>query len=328
MVDKVNRGESVEDAPIELKGRWIDAKKAARQVAAHCNAVRGSSVLWVFGIDEKEGVIGADSGELADWISQFNSQFSEVAPSIYDLKVPVDGKTVVALIFGADRAPYVVKNEAGGHIQFEVPWREGCATRSAKRSDLLRLLTPHLQLPTLSPMGAAVTVSTNNGHHAQPEWELNWRVSIEIYIVPKENESFVIPLHDLYLDIMPTSLNIPIPSRPHIYAVHSSEFTGIDSPANSSDSIRSAATEVIVSGPGALAVYANPQTRMLDYDSDLIRLRLRMRAAGYEQSISFECDLPHMLSSSMNNIYRFERGGINLRCWSKNWVSRSIEDFD
>jgi hypothetical protein len=49
------------------------------------------------------------------------------------LGVPRGDKTLVALWFETDRAPFVVKNPEGGAITREVTWREGTAIRSATR---------------------------------------------------------------------------------------------------------------------------------------------------------------------------------------------------
>ena len=70
------------------------------------------------------------------------------------LNIPVDNKTVVALLFETDRAPFVIKNQAygspgGGSVELEVPWRENTAIRSARRSDLIRLLAPLELLPEI-----------------------------------------------------------------------------------------------------------------------------------------------------------------------------------
>jgi hypothetical protein len=41
-------------------------------------------------------------------------------------------------LFEVTRRPYVVRNpQAGAAVSLEVPWREGNATRSARRSELL-----------------------------------------------------------------------------------------------------------------------------------------------------------------------------------------------
>jgi len=152
IVDRVKRNEPIEDFRVELKSEWIDSEKAARRIAGHANAARGTSVLWLIGVDEKKGITGAKYEDLANWYTQVQTSFDGLAPRFTDLNIPVDGKTVVALLFETNRAPFVVKNPmfgkaGGGPVQLEVPWREGTSIRSATRADLLRLLSP---LETLS----------------------------------------------------------------------------------------------------------------------------------------------------------------------------------
>ena len=55
------------DSRVELKAEWPDAVDAARRIAGHANAARGDPVLWIIGLDEKRGAIGAAVNELAKW---------------------------------------------------------------------------------------------------------------------------------------------------------------------------------------------------------------------------------------------------------------------
>jgi predicted HTH transcriptional regulator len=136
-----------EDARVELKSRWpSDLSRAARQIAGHANAARGSLILWLIGVDEKTGVTGAPHEEMADWYAKLQTHFDGLAPSVTPVNVPVEGGTVVALVFDTSRAPYVVKNpafgkEKGEFIQWEVPWRGSTNTRSATRAELVTDVT-------------------------------------------------------------------------------------------------------------------------------------------------------------------------------------------
>ncbi len=53
--------------------------------------------MWLIGVDEKEGVKGAQANELATWFPKIESHFDGLAPDHVDLNIPVDGRTVVAL---------------------------------------------------------------------------------------------------------------------------------------------------------------------------------------------------------------------------------------
>src|SRR5437773_7115102 len=114
-----------EDARVEMKAAWIPAERAARHIAGHANAAKGDAVLWLVGVDEKLGVVGAGKNELATWWPQIQSQFEGVPPTMTPVSVLVEAKEVVALLFETTRFPYVVKNPAygtpaGGPVQYEV----------------------------------------------------------------------------------------------------------------------------------------------------------------------------------------------------------------
>src|SRR5262245_51170705 len=98
-----------EDARVELKSVWLPPEKAARQLAGHANSLHGESILWVIGLDEKNGVVGADKTEFSTWWSQVQAQFDGVSPSVTPLNVPVKEVEVMGLLFDTSRFPFVVK---------------------------------------------------------------------------------------------------------------------------------------------------------------------------------------------------------------------------
>lgn len=68
--------------------------------------------------------------------------------------MPTTGQSVVAVLFDTERAPFTVKNPAfgqtgGGPVELEVPWRDGTRIRSARRSELVQLLSPLAERPSL-----------------------------------------------------------------------------------------------------------------------------------------------------------------------------------
>ena len=136
VIDRVLAGKPVEDFRVELKGDWIDGHKAARRIAGHANAAGGESILWIIGIDEKSGLTDIKAADFATWWAGVQSRFDGLSPTVRELHLEVTGKALVALLFETDRAPFLVKNPAGGEISREVPWREATAVRSATRNDL------------------------------------------------------------------------------------------------------------------------------------------------------------------------------------------------
>ena len=158
IVDRVEKQQPLEDSRIELKSIWPENySKTARQIAAHANAARGESILWIIGLDETEGFIGATFEELSSWWPQVIKNFDEnIYPNLIDLNVPYKDKVLVALYFETERAPFVVKNPEGKIPHREVPWREGIKTRTAKRSDLIKLLVPIQEIPEFELLGGNI----------------------------------------------------------------------------------------------------------------------------------------------------------------------------
>jgi hypothetical protein len=246
VVDQVKRGQPNEDSRVELKSEWIEPEKAARQIAGHANAARGSTILWIIGLDEKKGVVGADYNNLANWLPAVKSSFDELAPEVFELNVPVDGKMLVALLFETDRAPYVVKNPKGGQVELEVPWRELTKTRTARRSDLIRLLEPLIYLPTIEIFTAEFTIYpvTTNGKDRTYQYD----VKIKTYITPRSRDSIFIPCHrcnlSLFLGDVTMSDWQTVRLTPPLGAIGMA----------GSHTIRASDTEAIVEGPGQLKI--------------------------------------------------------------------------
>lgn len=255
VIEQVELGQPNEDTRVELKSDWIDPSKAARQVAGHANASRGDPILWLVGVNQENGVTGVAHIELASWLPQVVSHFDGLAPEAVDLNIPHDGMTVVALFFLTDRAPYVVKNpEFGvtrGHvISLETPWREGTTTRSAKRSELVRILVPRLSLPDVEVLSAELTLA----HHDKYRWDLE----INFYISPVIGEMLVIPNHRCKADILVSPLGLSFDlseiriSPPYKGVVGGRTFN------KEPDSITAAHTrdDVLVQGPARLILRA------------------------------------------------------------------------
>src|SRR5690242_6350206 len=85
VIDQLAARHPHEDAHVELKAAWLEPQKVARQIAAHANAARGEPILWLIGVDEKTGVVGAEQKNLADWFSALRGQFDGVAPELTDV---------------------------------------------------------------------------------------------------------------------------------------------------------------------------------------------------------------------------------------------------
>lgn len=196
VIDQVESGQPHEDSIVELKSEWpTDFYRAARRIAAHANAARGERILWIIGLDEKSGILGVDHLEMANWYEQVKSHFDEITPDMIDQNVPVKGKTLVALLFATDNAPFVIKTR-GADDKLEVPWREGTRTRSARRGELLRLLLPLAKLPSLKVLDARLVVNV-----VDAQGNLKLTLVAKIYVVPAYKSEIVIPFHQCFGDL-------------------------------------------------------------------------------------------------------------------------------
>jgi hypothetical protein len=106
--------------------------------------MRGQDIVWIIGIDDDAGVIvGAEKEEVGDWYAQVCRYFDQAAPELSLTRVTsYKDRSVVALLFDTSAYPYVVtKGDKKGAFEREVPMREGTRTRSARRSEIVRLFS-------------------------------------------------------------------------------------------------------------------------------------------------------------------------------------------
>src|SRR5687767_11462689 len=95
VVDALTSNRPVEDIRLELKAAWIDPPNAARRLAAHANAARGSSILWLIGVDERNrSVTQIIPTELANWYPAVARHFDGEAPRLLvDLNILINAQT-------------------------------------------------------------------------------------------------------------------------------------------------------------------------------------------------------------------------------------------
>jgi len=286
VIQQVEAGQPNEDARVEIKADWIDPFRAARQLAGHANAARGDAILWLIGVNQETGVVGVGHKELAVWLSQVSSHFDGIAPDIIDVNVPYKNRVVVALFVNTERAPFVIKNpdfgsKSGVVIAFEVPWREGTTTRTASRSDLIRLLVPKLALPEIELLDAELSL---RGSH-----KYQWHLQMDLYITPKIGTFVVIPFHrcEVQLVLAPSNTTILL-SRIHL----TPPYRITRSLSTEPDSLTAAATgdELIIEGPARVALsaeaWSDEAPRSLDQSS--ARILARLRPAHTNQSLPIE----------------------------------------
>jgi len=179
-LDRAKAGDHVEDSSIELKDQWPDPIKTARRLAAHANAARLEPIIWVIGAKDDGTVSGAAKEDLASIWPAVEAEFEDrFAPELLrsDL-IAYDSASVLAVTWVTNRPPYVVKRSD----YFEVPWRDGTRVRSAKRHELLRMLTSTVTLPSCEPFGLEIALLHNGA----------WRIDVNAEVVPLRKDTVLL----------------------------------------------------------------------------------------------------------------------------------------
>lgn len=280
-IERVRRKQPCEDYREEVKREWpTDPRRAARQIAAHANAARGESILWVIGADEATGGIpGADPEELSAWWPRVRAHFDSEPPNLVNRNMPVDHVTVVALLFETESPPYVVKTGASP-AEREVPWREGNSTRSATRYDLLRLLTAVSPAPDVAIHdGALILESSRPGC-------LDWKLALSLYAVPRNRNPVCFPFHDcsavVAFEDRPVAFE-GLAMGPH----RPGSWPGVI-PRGSLSGVRASPTEVTFDGPGMADLEAYGRT---EAPRRPMSVSLLLTAAGSDLPVRASADL-------------------------------------
>lgn len=322
IIDVLRRGEIVEDSRVELKADWPDPKQAARRLAAHANAARGERILWLIGADEERGVVGARPEEFSRWYPQVEACFDALAPTVQDVNVPQKEGSITAMVFETDRAPFVVKNPVygspgGGSVELEVPWREARATRSARREDLVRLLTPVASLPELEVLQANLHVSErplSDEHYPEPPTAgpRTAYLNVDLYFVPRSADTVVIPFHRCRASAsLPNGQQIEfrkirlVPPTVHSYR------RGSFSSRPDSVTIDGTSSELIIGGPGGaeFRAEAEPEARPDDVQRPA-RVHIALAVAGAGSPLITDFEIPPSTRSGREIASWRYRGGL------------------
>lgn len=251
IIERVEAKQPIEDLRVELKAAWpVKHHKAARQIAAHANAARGEPILWLFGVDEQKGVTGVDYNEISNWHQAVKAKFDAISPHLTHLNVPYQGKTVVALLWETDRSPFLVKNPDGGTVALEVPWRDAGSTRTANRTDLLKILYPISKNPSFEVVGGRFVLLPGNTQCVCNEFGgvmFEGGLSLSVYITPISDERVVIPFHKCEgrLRFIDSGLSVNF---------NRVSFLPWEAPERSPSAIVYTTTEIIINGPGMAVI--------------------------------------------------------------------------
>jgi len=287
IIDSVVKGQPVEDVRVELKSEWpADEHEAARRIAAHANAAHGEPVLWLIGVDEKgRQVVGGEYSEVANWWPRVKSFFNELPPDLVHLNVPYEEKTVAALLFDTERRPFVVKVPGGGHIDLEVPWRDGTAVRSAKRRELITVLSAMHRNPTVEVLRGSLHISRNLGGRYSGTHGL----TLDVYVVPGNAEKVVIPYHHCVGTLRFTC------------AERQFAFRSVSFEKRRDATITCTPTEMITDSPGLVTIRAFPpdlaELGRIAF-SPTVCVELKLQPAGSELAVSVTAELTEGISPS------------------------------
>jgi hypothetical protein len=261
----VEKKQSPEDAKVELKAEWPQVNKMARHLAAIANAAYGERVLFLIGVDEKAFCVRSDARpvELANWLPQVSACFEGgVVPELLcDLNIPWENTHFCVLAFDTSRAPYLVKttraenresSETRKEIKdtipdYEVPWREGRRTRTARRNDLLRLLVPASTLPDIEMITGSCEFDWRNVK--EPSFGADISVRMKMFIAPLSTRPITIPFYKCRCEIVESIDGERLSDG---WDLHISPFDGEDSV-----NLKTTSSELVALGPGMCVFQAS-----------------------------------------------------------------------
>jgi hypothetical protein len=296
VIERIETGQRIEDSRIELKAAWIDPVRAARRLAGQANAARGSDILWLIGVDERKGVVGANYEELANWYAEVRAQFDGLAPRLIDLNVPVRDKTVAALLFEVDRVPFVIRNPAfgspeGGPVEREVPWREGTSVRTARRDDLLRLLSPLTKLPSFEVLdGTLEAKEWKDGNGILVDWEL----LLTLYVGATTTDVVVIPFHQCTVGL----------ELPGYLGWRPLEDISLGPPTQSF-TIQATPSELLIYGPGKVHLTASLRLPKIENLAADAKIAASLLPQGVDMSIAIDVSLVRCVPRPARNVSRW-----------------------
>lgn len=223
----------------------------------------------------------------------------------------------MAITFETDRAPYVIKNSLDGFVQFEVPWRDGTAIRSANRTELLKILVPLQRLPSIEVLSGFLTarhISENNIWH--------WHFELQLYVASTLQTRVVIPFHkcsgtlELSQYFAPTPLT-SLALRP-LKLGHGQVFSSDTPPIRpqpESLTIDGTSSELIVQGPGKFQLIAEMTTESLhgDLANTIATVRASLRPVDSESAIPIKADMAWAAGKELGHQHEKGRWSANSK---------------
>lgn len=180
-------------------------------------------------------------------------------------------------------------------MELEVPWREARATRSARREDLVRLLTPVARLPESEVLRASLQISErplSDDNYPEPPrpGPRTGHLSKDLHFVPRSAEPIVIPFHRCNVSAaigggQEIHFNKIRLVPPTVHSFHSGGFAS----RPDSVTVEGTSSELIVGGPGSAKLLGEvePETRPLGSDSPA-RILITLAVAGAELPLTID----------------------------------------
>jgi hypothetical protein len=260
----------IEDAWVEVKGAFpSDTRSIARQLAGHANTARGEPILWVFGLDERRGVVGVSYAELANWWPQVAAHFDGEAPAFADANVRAEGRALVALVFDTTAAPFVVRTTtsegAGEGKDRDVPWREGTRTRSARRHEMLGLLVPWIRVPEYEVIDVYAD-SRPSARQEEASLSLDWSIDLWLYLAPISPEPVVLPFHHTRMWVRSADDGEAWAAPRVFISIPNPQGAAFRTPATATVTV--SATEAVLTGPAMVIVSSHFTTVAEGFPAD------------------------------------------------------------
>jgi hypothetical protein len=220
------------------------------------------------------------------WYQVVRSGFEGGAPDPHVVFVTWRDLQVCALLFETDNPPYVVKNPSGkGPFQYEVSWRDGTLTRSARKHELLKILLPLQKLPEIELQEATLTAGT-----ADDRADVKWLLTMKAYVTPPPGVQIDLPFHKASFEIwLNGHRGISLPLLEHIRISPRSSYEG-----SSASRIAATSTEITLNGPGSVEIRCSGRSMRSNENPDrTTRQHIvgRVLPTHAEVARMFECDL-------------------------------------
>lgn len=289
VLDHLRSGAPLEDSRVELKSGEVPLEKLARRLAGHANAARGDTILWLFGVNESGGVTNASLRDSADWWQQIAACFHGPVPTPIEARLFVDQCTILAVAFLTGQPPYVVWNPDRGRpnagpIEREVPWREMTRVRSATHSDLVRVLVPLLQMPTLDVLSSSLLMhgprdGFGDVQPAEAGRPCTWVFEMRVYVVAA-SYPFVVPAHRVSIEV-----NEQGTLGRQVFSSYHDLLTG-EGPT------RRREVDHVLNGPGRLTFTADYSTASLaGIPAQTAEAHIQFNPAGLDRATRISCTL-------------------------------------